>query len=301
MKQLIFSDNVASARQNRFSLYRKMGEQCLALKNNSILIDRIEEQHDVGAGKGPHYQTSCAKFFDEAAVKEHVDTIIALHIAHNSNILRLRQGDSLGKLKEVQQFAFGLQVIPSIGPVRSQAIVQLSALFGLVSLDFYSYLPMHLSGGPGYFIRDLTDFESDHNSKDEENTALLEWNVKTVTTLQRLYNKELTYNKFENMTCEISRQTTTFDYFYFLPWIHRNDQPVESDRLQLFFRVDGKKANQWSLEAFDGIRRHCIFSDDPTTICLLNWDRSLSNGAVKRSTRLQANADSPILAAIYRK
>jgi len=141
--------------------------------------------HDEGAGKVPRYQTSCAKFFDEASVKEHVDATIALYIEHQSNMLRLKQGDDFGKLKEVQKFALGLQIIPSIGPVRSQAIVQLSALCGLVSLDFYSYLPMHLSGGPGYFLRDLTNFKSEHASKEEENTALLKWNIKTVTTSQK--------------------------------------------------------------------------------------------------------------------
>jgi len=155
MKKLIYPDDVASARQNRVSLYRKMGEHCLKLTNNSASTDRIEELHNVGAGKFPCYQTSCAKFFHEASVKKHEDATIALHIEQDSNMFRLKQRDDLGKLKEVQHFALGLQVIPKIGgPIRTQAIVQLSALCGLVSLDFYSYLPTHLSGRPGYFLPD---------------------------------------------------------------------------------------------------------------------------------------------------
>ena len=189
-------------------MYRKLGEICLTLKGKQESIPVIVGMKDVGAGKGPRYQPSCAEF-----VKLYVEEMIELNIQASSNMRSLKQGDDLRKLIEVQRYTLRLQVFESIGPVRSQAICQLTALFGLIPLDFYSYLPMHLSGGPGNFLRDLMGFDTNFESKVKENNALLEWNVKTVTTLQKLYNKELTYNKFENLTCEISRQNMKNDFF----------------------------------------------------------------------------------------
>jgi len=300
MKELIFSNEILLARKQNISMYRKLGEICLTLKGKQESIPVIVGMKDVGAGKGPRYQPSCAEFLDELVVKLYVKEMLELNIQASSNMRSLNQGDDLRKLIEVQRYTSCLQMFQSIGPVRSQAICQLTALFGLIPLDFYSYLPMHLSGGPGNFLRDLMGFDTNFDSKVKENNALLEWNVKTVTTLQKLYNKELTYNKFENVTCEISRQNVTNDFFYYLPWLDENGTCIVPERLQLFFRVHGNKTNQWSLEAFDGKKRHCIFSDNPRNSPLLKWERSSNNGAVKMTHNLKINKGSSKLATIFK-
>ena len=51
-----------------------------------------------------------------------------------------------GYAKEIQCALTGFSNL------RSQALIQLSSLFGLISLDFYTCIPMHLFSGPGNFF-----------------------------------------------------------------------------------------------------------------------------------------------------
>ena len=93
------------------------------------------------------------------------DVICMLHEAHGQ-MLSNRKSNSdrvssdYGRLKIVQRLSGQIQsALTGFGNLRSQALIQLSSLFGLISLDFYTYIPMHLSGGPGKFLRDYMHWE----------------------------------------------------------------------------------------------------------------------------------------------
>ena len=145
------------------------------------------------------------------------------------------------KLEVAQQFAFDCQTaMVGIGPLKGQMMVQLCSLFGPVPLDFYTFLPIHLKGGPGIFMKEMMNWE-----KTKDN-SLLQWNVDIVSRLQQLYNKEVTYNLFENGSCEIGRRNPPNDLYFLIPNATKDKQGMiqfkfNSSCLQFFFRVDGNR------------------------------------------------------------
>ena len=78
-----------------------------------------------------------------------------------------------------------------------------------------------------------------------------------VSWLQALYNKEVTYNFFENGGCEIGRLHPPNDLYFLIP----NPTKVKkgliqfnhnAHRLQFFFRVGGNRLNDWRIQMFAG-------------------------------------------------
>jgi hypothetical protein len=175
-------------------------------------------------------------------------------------------------------------------------VIQLCALFGLISLNFYTFLPMHMSGGgPEKFMTSLMGWDK----SDDQN--LLAWNVKTVNEIQMLFNKEFTYNMFENCSCEIGRLYTPHDVFFELPKLDYDTstttaQVSKSKSLQMFFRIDGNRNNEWSLQAYAGGKKKVIiFCDDCSKHKkkpLLEWQRMQGNLMIPPRAKLTIEKSS---------
>jgi len=208
------------------------------------------------------------------------------------NERKKRTNRDIESLHVVQFFALLFQKIPGIGPLKSQMMIQLCALFGLVPFDYYTFLPMHLEGGPGKFMTEEMGWDKCVTKH------LLEWNAGIVSQMQLLYNKEFTYNFFENATCEISRKSPPDDLYFQVPSIdedmkmkNRLSLHYENKRLQFFFRVDGNRSNKWKLQMYAGgknkINIYPVSNQGGPS--LMEWSRAQSNGRLARSTKIRVN------------
>ena len=267
-------------------------DDSIEVKRQRILSNYkpYEDSTDVGSGRHPRFVVSETPVFTDTEVDGHVESLLDL-----CNKMRQRMEKSNSDveiLHKVQFFATECQTIPGIGPLKGQMMVQLFALFGLVPLEYYTFLPVHLNGGPGRFMRE----EMGWNSCEDKN--LLKWNTEIVSEMQALYNKEFTYNMFENAACELSRNKSPHDLYYKIPSISKNPQDPKSisidfvkGRLQFYFRVDGNRGNNWKLQMFAGGKNKInVFATnrkgDPY---LLEWPRAKSNGLLVRATKVRVN------------
>lgn len=249
-----------------------------------------EESTDVGNGLHPRFVTSNTTVLSPAKVNETVEFLLTL--CNEMNERTKRSNRDVESLHLVQFFALKCQDIPGIGPLKSQMMIQLCALFGLVPMEYYTFLPMHLKGGPGVFMTEEMGWDK---SVDKN---LLEWNAGIVSQMQLLYNKEFTYNFFENATCEISRSNPPDDLYFQVPSIdedvkmkNRLSLCFENKRLQFFFRVDGNRCNNWKLQIYAGgknkINLYPVGNQRGSS--LMEWTRAQSNGRLARSTKIRVN------------
>lgn len=295
--------------------YSELGKRCYEIKKEDTIKRKLEEDKsdrprdtvlnelrlnypaysvakDVGGGSHPRFVPSQCTVFNKVSVDAHVETI--LDLCNQMSTRMSRSHHDVVSLQIVHEFAVEFGKIPGIGPIKSQMMVQLCALFGLVPLEYYTFLPMHLNGGPGKFMVNEMGW---HKTADKN---LLEWNVQIVTEMQTLYNKEFTYNMFENAACEISRRSPPDDLHFAIPsiMIDPNDKKsaflnYTNQRLQFFFRVDGNRSNNWRLQMYAGGKNKiAVFGNsrigrkDPF---MMSWTRAQSNGRLARSTKVNIN------------
>ena len=168
----------------------------------------------------------------------------------------------LQKLKIVQSLKEDCKVIMGIGDVRSMTMINFASLLGILPLDYYVYVPMHLSGGPGKFLKNEMSWDLVVSSIPGETISekLCEWTNRELKEMQELFTSELFPNMYENGSCIISRGIIRDDPYFMLPWYDCNSKKVTEPKFQLCFRVIGHKRNTFELEVFDGCSRHIIIS-----------------------------------------
>jgi hypothetical protein len=293
--------------------YNLLGKTCYAIRKPEIVEKKVskdksgnpkdkirkqileeypsyEESKDVGNGSHPRYVTSYTPLLPSDKVNETVEFLLTLCNEMNERTKRSNRDEE--SLHLVEFFAMKCQDIPGIGPTKSQMMIQLCALFGLVPLEYYTFLPMHLNGGPGVFMKEQMGWDN------REDKNLLQWNTEIVTQMQLLYNKELTYNMFENAACEICRKKPPDDLHFQIPSIDENKDwknhlslNFEKGRLQFYFRVDGNQSNNWNLQMYAGgknkINIYPVSKKRGSS--LMEWTRAQSNGRLARSTKVHVN------------
>lgn len=280
---------------------------CVAcfVEKNGVQDDmnlEIKQKKDIGSGKYQRFQPSCTDVFTEIEVNSKVDLILDLIDHYTScNITSLSDKE---KLVLIGEFTTQLDKgIKGIRVLRGQMIVQLCALFGLLPLDFYTHIPMHVSGGgPKAFMLNLMKWN--------ESDSILDWNISIVKELQALFNNELTYNMFENATCEIGRSGRAEDVFFILPKLTYIQEGTDYDGkdtccdLQLFFRIEGNRNSEWCLQAYaGGNKKVIVFCDNKQKHKknpLVEWKRSKRTGFILRESKLKfENGATKVLQDLY--
>ena len=150
--------------------------------------------------------------------------------------------------------------IPGIGDLRSIHLIVLSALVGILPLEFYIYVPMHYSAASKKFLDNEMDYQNyNHSIKDRNNQdKLLSWTANEMKELQLHFTKNFTPNMLENAACIISRTNAKKDVFYCLPWYDHTTNQLTAADIQLCFRLKREETNVWKLEAFDGKNTYCF-------------------------------------------
>ena len=123
-------------------------------------------------------------------------------------------------LHRVNYFTAECMKINGIGSLRGQMMVQLCALFGLVPLHFYTYLPIHLNGGPGHFMKDGMNW-----GKGNRKSNLLRWNadIKGVFgDILRYWRKYVRNQRFSLKSVFLGPSWRFADDLFFPPILEKN-------------------------------------------------------------------------------
>ena len=254
MKEIL---NSKTWKENRQHLYFHLASLCCSLRG------KPQSVKDVGSGEYNRHQPSSTTLFSECEVDKAVRCMKELYTIYDLKLKNVKTN----KLRNTLQLFESLQnelikKIVGLGSIRSMHLILLSSLVGILPLEYYVNVPMHLSGGPKTFLMEMMDYsnfkhsENDRTKKDK----LLSWTVTELKVLQELFSKELTPNMFENVSCMIGRKSQKYDVFYYLPWYDLDKQVMIGDNIQLCFRVNGNKTGNWVLEAFDGNKVYCFLS-----------------------------------------
>jgi hypothetical protein len=241
--------NSTTRNENHKHLYFHLATLCCKLR------EKAEAVKDVGSGEYNRHQPSSTTLFTEGEINKAIMSMKQLYAMYELKLKDVKTN----KLRNMLQLFDSLQKeliseIMGLGAMRSMHMILLSSLVGLLPLEYYVNVPMHMSGGPKTFLTEMMNYSSfKHSEKDTtKKDKLLAWTVTEIKVLQELFTKEFTPNMFENVSCMIGRKSQKYDVFYFLPWYDIDKKSMTCDNIQLCFRVNGKKTGNWVLEAFDG-------------------------------------------------
>ena len=148
-------------------------------------------------------------------------------------------------------------IFNGIGQFRTGHLIQLSALLGLLPLDFYVYVPLHTNGGTGNFINkymmtgvNAVSATTQQPSIDDKMILFTDSEMKR---LQSLFNNNFTGNMLENTACIIGRTMKKKDVFYYLPWYDPvKKELTNANSLQLMFYITCPRGYEYVLMANDG-------------------------------------------------
>jgi hypothetical protein len=241
---------------------------------------------DAGAGPENRFQPSNTQIFDEKEVVRVVSRMRTI-FDNYSNIMRstCEVTTKADKRKEMMLNHHNLSValareIDGIREFRGNQIISLAALVGLLPLEFYVNIPMHLGGGPGNFMREHMNWSiiSDKYAGKHDSIKIITWSAETVDKMNDLFGSQFTSNLLENASCIIGRKTDKHDLHFVLPWTKGNLTNCFKWHHQLEFRVVPSIKNKWELIAFDGIKKVVFLSTDNP--CVLQ--ESTGNGVYRR-------------------
>ena len=268
MKQLLLEKIESTCTR---SIYLTLASICQQLRSTAI-------DKDVGSGEFNRHQPSSNKLLSGLQIKQ---IISSMNWHYGLGAQKLCNVNSQSKLVEELRIFGDLQhelitLIPGIGSLRSIHMILLSSLIGILPLELYVNVPMHLSGGPKRFLIEEMGFNNckKDTSGNTLKARLLSWTSTEVSALQHLFTKEFTPNMFENAACMISRKKKKYDVYYYLPWYNYDSKTLTEDKMQLCFRVNGNRVNKWKLEAFDGKTVHCFINSNDPDKNIIKYERS---------------------------
>ena len=266
---------------SKLSFYRKIARACYEIKSqakDSTMKKSFDNGYDMGCGQGCRFVCSSNKILNEEELSEMRDTLRQHLKIHDQEMKRCKNdNDRLSVVIKLQHSM--MKDLNGYGPLRSQLLIQCCAMFGLISIDFYEFLPCHFTGGVGKFLVEEVGYDKSPSDTNE----FVQWNVGFVQQLQDIYGRNCTYNQFENLACVISRYYLRHDHFFFMPWITNTNEWSKEDRLQLFFRYN---AYTKSMEGFDGKVRFVLLSENSPSRGLINWGRN-RNGSIDNTIPLK--------------
>ena len=239
----------------RDSLYIQLSRACKKYKVK-------DNWNDVGCGGGgfERFSPSNNLIYDEEKVASYIQSLNEIFADVTCNFETKKEKKLTPRIcfdcyYELEEKLLSTFKGGGIGKVRVSHLIQLSALLGLIPLHFYVYMPIHLSGGTGFFLKNELGYLGNKIDTDQY--------LKDLTLLQSIYGLNFTSNMFENMSCILGRKNEVKDVFYYLPWIKKDDNSVspkitEKTYVQLTFRVNVK--------TIKNIELLCVSDGKPSTV-----------------------------------
>lgn len=241
------------------SFYLSLSKACCEAKG--VPFNKFRK--DVGTGQMNRHSPSSSRVYDEHEVKKLRGIMRNLFEDATREIKGFKKKDTEQYLLCHFNLCTNLKKsLPRIGTVRSMHIVCLASLIGLLPLEFYVYVPMHMSGGTGSFLVDEMGWENQRHKFEEknDNVKLITWTSKIMDEMNKNFGQEFTPNMLENACCKISRVNVAKDVHFMLPWIDCDNEVTQKYHHQLEFRIVGGNRREWELVCFDGVSRHIVVS-----------------------------------------
>lgn len=260
MKQIVTSHLQSTKENGKENLYSKLVKSCCMIKK----LKYNGSNKDVGSGSVNRFQCSNNQVYDDV----HLQGIIT-SLRHKFQEYSDRMSNTSNSKQKYLLFSSLIEEIdrdnelfPGIGKFRASHLVQLSSLIGLLPLEFYTYVPLHATGGTWEFLKNTMNIGSIININGSTcRDELIEWTVTEMKKLQSFFTKEYTPNMNENLHCILGRKLHKKDVMYLLPWIDKAKRQLTCPSIQYVFRVNSHNSNKLYLECFDGTSIRTIIGD----------------------------------------
>lgn len=243
---------VGTAADNESSIYRRLAIECCRLRDKPW----VDDASDVGLSKHNRHTPSANRVYNEVQLKAYMEALNVMFVSFKTKMQETAQKKTLhAKFKLFQQLSERIQnLMDGFGPLRAMHLVHLSALIGLLPLDYYIYTPMHLGGGPERYLKEYMNYTEEESALEGSTSEdkLISWTVNEMKELQEHYTTEYTPNMMENTSCIIGRSSPKPDVFFYLPWYDLQTKTFTDYDVQIMFRINGYRKNEWTLEAYSG-------------------------------------------------
>ena len=250
------------------TLYRQLARKCVTLDKRKTL-----EGSDLGSGQKPRFQPSDNKLYSDKQVKDATQKLKSIFAKYRNDLSDMGVRSTLNILRLSETLlrdvcGFTIQGVKSngIGPVRGTHLIQISSLLGILPLAFYSYIPMHLGGGPEIF---MTNWSSLGSTGKVNKESIIEWNATILDSLAKIFGRDFTSNFLENLTCILGRKKDkVYDIHFMLPRCTINEKELSKPYLEIPFKVCHQS----------GFKSHVLCAMNATDeIVVCNNDDSISS------------------------
>ena len=156
------------------------------------------EGSDLGSGQKPRFQPSHNKLYSEKQVKDATQKLKSIFAKYRNDLSNMGVRSTLNILQLSETLlrdvcGFTIEGVKTtngiIGPVRGTHLIQISSLLGILPLAFYSYIPMHLGGGPETF---MTNWSSLGSTGKVNKGSIIEWNAIILDNLAKIFGRDFT-------------------------------------------------------------------------------------------------------------
>ena len=262
----------------RSTLYHALAKMCKDIRSSAKDVD-------VGCAANPRFSPTNNSLFSEHEVNKYCNGLGVLCESARDSMISLKSSQTTinGKRERISIVSSLLDQfsnINGIANVRGGMMLAIFSITHILPLSFYIYLPLHFYGGPGVFLQENMCL------KKRSGADLETLNSEILDELCGTFNQNVTSAIIEQTMCASARSRLRLDFYYFLPRYvdgniatcgryhidgkiqHRNKQ------LQCFFLINGYGNCNWTLEMFDGSKKHIVFCDNAyKPNCVLSWDR----------------------------
>ena len=280
------------------NLYEELAATCSEIRGVPL------HSKDIGSGPYPRIQTSANAQYTDVQLSSVISILIHHYSKYTKEMIATPKRNIDAKLQLYQDLRNNLSdngVLSGHRTTRVDHLICLSALVGLLPLDYYINVPMHHSGGPGTFLDCCCNIDKQlsllqGSAKQEK---ILTWTSQTIAKLQPLFSSELTPNMLENICCIIGRSLHKKDVAFFLPWFDSQTKTMSTPSLQLCLHLEGYNSNDWNLQVFDGETTSTMLSaSHPDELNKILYAKN-SNGCIVE--KYKHTIDRKWLASLFRK
>ena len=247
------------------SLYSMLCDAC-------EVYNKKKNSKDIGCKGGVYQRFSPSNLLklEESQVYEEINKLDEFFAEayteyHNKANSKITPSDIFECFRNLQK---KVSTLYGLGPIRSTHLIQLAALLGLIPLQYYAYMPVHLDGGTGLFWKN--EFEFDLPKNNTKIKTFEQFYEREFIKLQNIYGLNLTSNMVENLSCILGRADPKNDLFYYLPWVTTdsdgNSSLTKTTNMQLTFRLKVKDIRHISLVCKSNGKESVVLSSDTSVL-----------------------------------
>ena len=224
---------------------------------SKMLLKRGIQTNDIGGSGKHHRHATSHKCYSDSCISHYSQMLNKIFAHYSLRYKEIKRNKSLIRERFVLFNNLNCcleESLPGIDSHRIKHMVLCASLFGILPLDFYVYVPMHLNGSTGLFMRKQMNWNktvmalNGRTIKDK----VLNWSVTTTKILQRDFTSELTPKMIQHAIGMLGRNYRRYDIHYYLPWFDKKSKQLSKPNMQFHFRVNGYKKNDFQLEVFNG-------------------------------------------------